>query len=32
MIGNGAVTFATMGDGDSSPSGIYYFGPPPKTE
>jgi hypothetical protein len=31
MIGtNGAVTFATMGDGDSSPSGIYYFGPPPK--
>jgi hypothetical protein len=31
MIGaNGGVTFAPMGDGDSSPSGIYYFGPPPK--
>jgi hypothetical protein len=33
MIGtNGAVTFATMGNGDSQPSGIYYFGPPPKGE
>jgi hypothetical protein len=29
---NGGVTFATMGDGDAAPSGIYYFGPPPKGE
>jgi hypothetical protein len=28
--GDGAVTFATMGDGETQPSGIYYFGPPPK--
>jgi hypothetical protein len=33
MIGaNGAVTFATLGDGASQPSGIYYFGKPPKAE
>jgi hypothetical protein len=30
MIGaNGGVTFATMGDGSTLKSGIYYFGPPP---
>jgi hypothetical protein len=29
---NGSVTFATMGDGDATRSGIYCFGPPSKPD